>query len=401
MSRYIALTLGIIVFSLTTPAGALDTDSSAASNSKTQPSTLTRFPGPVIGFNRHSDDSLICVTPNAIFKSSVSNPKQWVEIQTNVSEVVPQGIIRPVGGDEISEFFTTQNDKGWFLIAINLKTNKAEIIKALGSGVAAFSSHNVGVIANRADLWLTTDSGKNWTIAASLPKRNESIVSLAWKNDTNLLVGGSDGSMQYLKRENGKFRRMWDVNISESVDQLTLDDDYVWVGNTVLYHIKLASGKIDTKFKSNVALENIAVCPNSLLICNWSTISIWERDKNTVDYKHVSNIQSPPIITAVPIEQSKSILFSADGQGQQLDLQTNKLFPFEFTIRKEPTHPKKEDVTRASQQQLLDMVALSKKVSRERREAILSEANKKNNLTPRQRVEWAIEQLKKSLEENK
>lgn len=451
-SRFVVLYVISVLF-LVEALGTLANEEAALN---TKPTSMAFFPGSVVGIQRQIDGSTICATTEGVFLA-VDNLYRW----SAVSSLSREHVFRPVGGDRDRffvedlignadrQFGTNSNlivfGDDYSLQAVEVNRKATVVRQNIPQGsLAAFASKNVGAITtgrtkNGTALVLTTDGGVIWN---SIPpvlwgEQEEDISTLCWVNLSRLLVGGTRGLVRlYEHNGHGVLRQVWVAKVPEPVRNLSVDGDYVWLGQESLYHLKLADGKLDATVKPGVPVLGMAACHGSLLI--WDTgntdgrprvhhgldgfktekeflaneakvaakdsphIHVWERDPKA-GYRSRAKISATRIAGILPLESPMCLVVLADGgRGLLLDLDRAKLSNTSLQVT--PLPPLPVDPNVATSDQIKAMLDLAARLPMHDRDAIFKESmnkRKESHLTPRQLNEWLTEQFRHYIETKK
>jgi len=363
----------------------------------TQPAAALRLPGTVFGFLREVDGTLVCTTSKGVYVA-VENPQHWSDVSLTIAKVPSTGIVRPVGGD-IKCAYVTVEDKDAVCSLTALPAGKeAYVVRKNSSRLATFASSLLGVVSTGSNVSVTADGGTTWHPTVPLLAKQEQISALTWATKSQLLIGGADGSVQLMDCKGAdQINRIWNTSIVGAVSGFALDGEHVWVRDGTLSRLKLTDGHVDAVIKPDLAVEGAAVCHEDVLAWDAEFISVWAQKAEQKDYVHIGRIPCVGTMAILPLKAPQCAVFTSDGRGFVLDPQQLRISDLELAVSLAPSPALLNDPTRASPAQLQMMLELAKTVPPAQRFAIFREGNTKLDLTPRQRVEWTIDQFRQAV----
>ncbi len=381
--------------------------------------TADRFLAGNHHFFRQLDGSLVMSSSYATLMSSVENPVRWVEVAKENYGTRPERYLWPVGGDRNRMYFTTSAKDYKTRVLCFLEPGDIEHrpVREMPKRLAAFASGQVGAIeGDNGSVLLTTDGGATWHQTGSLVT-SEGITRLHWTSDTRLVVADLY-SIRCFERSGNTLTPSWSKEgLPPGREHLEFDGQYVWAGSReILSRLDPVSGEIEATIKLEypVSAEGIAACRTCLIIWHYEhkvigsggtlivKASLWRQTNRANDYESIPIDLSVTPIAAVELAQSTCVVFDRIGRGHLLDLATGELRAQELQVVYAPTTEPPEDSERPSLDKFMTKIALERRLPQNVRDAFTKESLevlRREDLTPKQKVDWQLEEVWRLLEQ--
>ncbi len=401
-----------------------------------------------------ADGSAVWTNGRSVFLST-DDPRRWSELPVEAGSLDDHLYLHPVGGDRTRLYLDTSggNGGGGWLLAYDVAQQQTTIVRRLHYHLAAFASRDVGAISTGQNINWTTDGGATWNATPPLTKRDGiEVAGLWWASPTRLLASFGDGSLMLLERDKANLKQIWSQKPDKpraSVRDLFFDGGYGWTP-TPLARLDLETGRFDAPLNIDFNAHTMAVCHGHFLIAGLKSpssdaaalpggpptppaalglrqgrpvIASWpvKADKSFAP----PTIQTPPqAITAIlPLSAPKCLLISRFGAAFVLDTQTNQITAERLEIKMlpppdtaaappaakaPPTDPideifaaKGNDPNGPTAEQSQQAVELLIQVTPDQLQAIMDRAQKNTGLTRRQRAQQVLDEVRRTVVENK
>lgn len=336
----------------------------------------------------------ICLTSKAVYLIHKDRGR-W----TVLSKLSPQRIDRIIGGSKDKLYFVEAAEGVAHLFLKSYSTDGTiETVLRLRGAPYSFFSNTIGCSAEGSRLLVTVNKGAKWTESQPIFVDKEAILQLLWLSPYQLAVGGSKGTLALVSvDETGIVKPGWQRKQPAPVQSLAGGPgNTVWSLGRRLTAYDTTTGEIKREIVPDLPVEDFLASGEYLYLWGFEGVSVWHlKGAKTV---HVKRIRNRPVAYVLPIEGHTAQVFTMAGEIFKWDIRNKELQPNQVVVEtKKVQAVKKDEVSteHASSDELRKMVQTSLELAFELRQKVFAAANEKKELTPKQRVQWTIQEFER------
>lgn len=339
----------------------------------------------------------VCTTSETIYYCE-DNALKWKELSWPEDDGVNKGLMSCVGGTEKRLFFVEARGGQRFFLKCLEQAKPTRIIREIPQRLCSFASDLLGCFVAGSKLLVTSDGGETWQESKDLLGKGQLLTKVLWVSPATLIIGGDQGTVSALTlNRNGKLRSLWSKDCSSKIKFFALGDGkVVWVYGKDIVGYNILDGEVTSKISPDIQLEGLAASKEHIYLWGFNGVSIWQlNDREPVP---LQRIDCAPVAHILAKGKGGALIISMDGTFLEWNSGSKDPRLASITVTHQPQveTKKAEDQKRyATKVEMREMVSWSQKVPFQVRQDIFAKANEKKELTPKERMKWAIAEFKK------
>jgi len=336
----------------------------------------------------------VIVTSDAVYLSA-GDVRHWRAV-TWSAQSEAKGTLEFVGGSVNHLYFVERLDEERFLVAYD-PSNGAQTIGRVPGGPCAFASDLVGLCASDGSLMVTVDGCRTWIASPPVLSGTETVTSLLWVSPSAVVAGGDGGTIAgFVVDSAGSVKPLWSAASAGRIIALAAaGGDIVWAYGMGVEAYDVRRGQKLATVVPDIQVEGIDASATHLYLWGYDGVSVWALDH--AGARQLDKLNLPPVAGVVPEGDQGALIVTMDGGLVGWDAARGRAEPASIEVdntalaavqelerEKYPTKDEVQELVRRASGMPVDV-----------QQQVFSKANEQEGLTPRARVEWAINELRR------